>query len=304
MKILVIGGTGHVGSFLVPMLVKEGHDVFVATRGNKPLRAAGALKGASFITLDATSIESLEALKGCGFDTVVDFPGTAHNVWQALKNDIAHLVATGSLWMFGYPNVVPTPEIMQNEVRFEGYRKRSKEIHEMAKESGKCKAVFTAIMPPNICGPGKIPIDQLGGRSADAHKALANGEKVYLPDGPEALIGPCDAEDIATLFDLAINNRDKAAGEIFNVGAEYSLTYTELIRVFGKIHDKEIPIEYISWQKFTEEVATNIGAWWHFYAHMRPDITKAKTLLGYKPKYTPEETIARAVKWMKDENII
>ena len=53
MKILIIGGTGHVGTFLVPKLIAEGHDVYVATRGNTKLRGTELFKGAHFIACDA-----------------------------------------------------------------------------------------------------------------------------------------------------------------------------------------------------------------------------------------------------------
>ena len=66
----------------------------------------------------------------------------------------------------------------------------------------------------------------------------------------------------------------------------------------------EIPIERVSWEKYTTEINPEIGAWWHFYAHMLPDITKAKEKLGYKPKYTPEEALRTAVQWMIDEGMI
>lgn len=36
MRILVIGGTGHIGSYLVPRLVLAGHEVSVLSRHSKP----------------------------------------------------------------------------------------------------------------------------------------------------------------------------------------------------------------------------------------------------------------------------
>lgn len=36
MKILVIGGTGHIGSYLVPRLVTQGHEVTVIARKPAP----------------------------------------------------------------------------------------------------------------------------------------------------------------------------------------------------------------------------------------------------------------------------
>jgi uncharacterized protein YbjT (DUF2867 family) len=38
MKILVVGGTGHIGTFLVPKLVQLGHEVYIATRGRTKQR--------------------------------------------------------------------------------------------------------------------------------------------------------------------------------------------------------------------------------------------------------------------------
>jgi nucleoside-diphosphate-sugar epimerase len=37
---------------------------------------------------------------------------------------------------------------------------------------------------------------------------------------------------------------------------------------------------------------------------MQPDISKAQRLLGYKPRYTPEETMTRAVEWMYKEKLL
>lgn len=304
MKILVIGGTGHVGEFLVPILVKNGHEVYVGTRGTTKPQSNDNFDGAKFITVDATDVDSLRGLKEYGFDTIVEFPGKVYNVWQALKDSVSHIVACGSLWMFGYPKVIPTPEIAQNEVLFSGYNRRFGEMQIMLEESGKYKAVFSAVMPPNICGPGKTPIDQFGGRSIEAHKTMKSGETVYLPTGAEALIGPCDAEDLARLFALVVENREKAQGEIFNGGASYSLTATEFIKAYAKIYGVEIPIEYVSWERFTTEISPDLGGYWHFYAHMLPDISKARNLLGYEPLYTPEETMTRAVRWMEEKNLI
>ncbi len=32
MKVIVIGGTGHIGTYLIPRLVKAGHDVICVSR--------------------------------------------------------------------------------------------------------------------------------------------------------------------------------------------------------------------------------------------------------------------------------
>ncbi|MBQ8309186.1 MAG: NAD(P)-dependent oxidoreductase [Clostridia bacterium] len=304
MKILVIGGTGHVGNYLVPKLLKNGHDVYVGTRGQIQPRDAESLQGAKFIKVNARDKENLCALKEERFDVIIDFPGSAKLVWDVLAEGVSHIIACGSLWMFGYPKIVPTPEIGFEKCFDKGYEIRYDDMLKMQAESGKGKAVFTAIMPPNICGPGKIPVDQYGGRSIELHKQMAAGEKVYIPDGPECVIGPCDAEDIAELFALAVENREAAAGQIFNVGSAYSLTTSEFIRAYARIYGVEIPIERVSWEKYIAEINPSKGGWWHFYSPMCPDISKARKLLGYEPRYTPEQTLKRAVDWMREQDLL
>ncbi|RPK31410.1 NAD-dependent epimerase/dehydratase family protein [Paenibacillus xylanexedens] len=40
MKVVVIGGSGHIGTYLLPKLIKAGHDVINITRGqSKPYKA-------------------------------------------------------------------------------------------------------------------------------------------------------------------------------------------------------------------------------------------------------------------------
>jgi len=304
MKVLVIGGTGHVGNFLVPKLLNNGHDVYIGARGQFQPRDSESLKNAKFITVNARDNDSLAALKEEKFDVIIDFPGTAKRVWDVLGEQVGHIIACGSLWMFGYPKIVPTPEISFEKCFDKGYEIRFDDMLRMQAESGKGKAIFTAIMPPNICGPGKIPVDQYGGRDIELHKQMAKGEKVYIPDGPECVISPCDAEDIAELFALAVDNREAAAGQIFNVGSAYALTTSEFIRAYAHIYGVEIPVERVSWEKYITEINPSKGGWWHFYSPMCPDISKARKLLGYEPKYTPEQTMKRAVDWMKAEQLL
>ncbi len=303
MKILIIGGTGHVGSFLVPMLTAQGHEVYVATRGKTAPRVDATFDGAKFITCDASNEESLQALRDYRFDTVVDFPGHGYRVWNVLRGSIGHLVACGSLWMFGNPRVTPTPEQYQGDCPFDIYAVRYRHFREMLAESGMDKTLFTGIMPPNIAGPGKIPLDTAGGRSIELHRDLMAGKPVVLPDGPEALICPCDAEDIAALFALAINHPTAAAGQLFNVGTD-SVTATELVRIYGEIYGTDIPIERVPWNTYITEFNPPLGNWWHFYAHMVPDISKAYRLLGFVPRYSAKEALTRAVDWMRAEGLL
>lgn len=301
---MVIGGTGHVGIFMVPQLIEAGMEVVVVGSGKTPVPKDKLWKKVKYLVCNVSNSGELDKLNQEVPDIVIDMPGTVWNVYQKLKPVSKHIISCGSVWMFGQAKVVPTPEETQNPCPFEGYEKRYAEILNLLKLSQKDGVVFTAIMPPNICGPGKIPIDCLGGRSLDLHREHAKGKEVILPDGSDALIGPCDAQDIADCFVKAVLNRDKSAYQLFNVGSAYALTATELVNAYSEIYNVKIPIKRISWNEYVTNVSPEIGYWWHFKAHMCPDISKAQKLLSYQPKYTPEQTLYRAVEWMKSNKML
>ncbi len=68
MKILVIGGTGHIGSYLVPRLTGAGHDVAVVARQPRPQYANPLLGWANvrWIVAGVAALEPRAALCGLG----------------------------------------------------------------------------------------------------------------------------------------------------------------------------------------------------------------------------------------------
>jgi len=305
MNILIIGGTGHIGGFLNDLLMEDGHHVVDMTSGRKAprnrielvaMRYQDALKDGSFQTL----------LRQRNFDVVVDIlQQDIGNVYSAcVENGVSHLLACGSIWMFGRPKIVPTPELAQTACPFDGYQKRFQEMQHTLERSKTNSCAFSAIMPPNICGPGKIPLDGQGGRSIEVHRSHQRGEEVILPYPGTNLVGPCDAEDVARGFVCAIKNRRAAGGEIFNVGSAYALTAEKFIQTYAGIYGTTISIRPVSPEKYANEILPDVGANFHFLEHMCPDISKISSCLGYRPRYTPEQTMERAVRWMRDQKLL
>lgn len=306
MKILVIGGTGHIGSFLVPMLSNIAEKVGVVSRSDKKIEEAGwenvqILQGKYM----RDNRDWCDFVRQGEFEVLIDILGAdVPSTYEAVKAHCKHYIACGSLWMFGPPKVVPTPEKTQGPCQFEGYAVRYSELLSIRQQAEQDGVMFTAIMPPNICGPGKIPLDGHGGRDLEVHKAHMQGQPVKIFEGCNTLIGPCDAEDIAQGFFLASCQGEAAAGEIFNVGSAYSLTAPQFIETYGQIYGSKIPIEFVSSESFFGSVLPAAGASAHFSQHMLPDISKIRSKLGYKPKYSPEETMERAVGWMKRQKLL
>ena len=114
MKICVIGGTGHIGKFLVPMLIEAGHEVIVVTSGRTPMLEEGAWKFVRPITRKYGAPGWTDAIRGIGSEVLVDIlQGDSPELYMAVKDTVRHMIVCGSIWMLGFPRVVPTPAITQ-----------------------------------------------------------------------------------------------------------------------------------------------------------------------------------------------
>ena len=83
MKILVIGGTGYIGTHAVEELVRRGHDVAVFARGQTLSRLPADVQ---FIKGDRHRAEDIAALRTRRFDAIVDINAYAREETQAIIN--------------------------------------------------------------------------------------------------------------------------------------------------------------------------------------------------------------------------
>ena len=307
MKVTLIGGTGHIGRFLTPMLLQAGHELVVVTSGRTPVPTLPGWESAKLVQASYGRDDDAwrETIAGIGSEAVIDIIGNdLPTLFETTRAQCRHLIACGSVYMFGHPRTVPTPDETQTPCPFSGYDRRYDEMQAVKRDAAAAGSAFTAIMPPNICGPGKIPLEPMGGRDVEVHRAMSRGEEMPLAAPGSNLVGPCDAEDIARAFALAVDNREAAGDEIFNVGSAYALTAKQFVEVYGQIYGKDIAIRWVDWKDYVTNVSEGMGAYCHFEFNMCPDISKLRNRLGYEPAYTPEQTLARAVDWMRTEGLV
>lgn len=310
MKIIVIGGTSHIGSSLVSQLVDEDYDV-IALSSDCSVSERDAFGGkVEYIGLQYDAMLSDGSFHALLAEqqpvAVVDLlQGSAQEVYSACKQaGVNQLIFCGSLWMFGRAKIVPTPEIRQTDCPFEDYAKRYSDMLEVLEISRESDVAVCGIMEPNICGPGKVPLDGKGGRSIEVHREHQQGVEICLPYPGTNLIGPSDVYDVAHGFVCALKNREASAGELFNVGSAYALTSEQFINTYADIYSKPIPIRYVDPCEYERDILPDLGANFHFMENMCPNISKISSRLGYSPRYTPEASMERAVKWMKDNRLL
>src|ERR687884_394620 len=93
-RIVVIGATGHIGSYLVPRLVRAGYEVVAVSRGERaPYRDADEWQAVQRITADREADEAAgifgARVADLQPDAVIDLicftPGSARQLVEALR---------------------------------------------------------------------------------------------------------------------------------------------------------------------------------------------------------------------------
>jgi len=312
MHIIVIGGTGHIGSYLVPRLVKLGHQVSVVSRGQRnPYHPDAAWDKVSHVIIDrahaekqgsfGTSIRNLEP--DVVFDMTCFEIGSARQLVDALRENVQLLAHCGTVWVQGYSTVVPTTEELPRHPLGEYGRKKNEVEAYLFDQARRTGFPATVLHPGHIVGPGWEPVAPTACHDMDAFVRLARGEELALPNLGMETLHHVHADDVAHCFVQALHNWSSAVGESFFVVSEAALTlrgYAEAVAgwfgqepnlLFMPMEEwkKSIPAEYIESAVAHAEHSTHCSC------------SKAKRLLGYSPRYSSLQAVHESVYWLIDQ---
>lgn len=308
MRVLVIGGTGHIGTYLVPMLVEAGHNVTVLTRGvREPYRAGPAWQEARRLVCDrfaeekaGTFAERVRKLKN---DAVVDLLcfklQSAQELAEALCGEVKHFLHCGTIWIYGPTEISPTPEDFPRRPFGEyGIQKAAIEayLHELARIRG---FPATCVHPGHISGPGWMPINPAGNLDPSVFEKLAAGEEVLLPDQGLATLHHVHAGDVAQVFMRALN-RKVSFGESFHAVSPAALTLRGYASAVAGWFGRKPNLKFVPWEQWRTTVASRDAetTWDHISRSPCASMEKARRLLGCSPRFTSLETIRRALVWL------
>ena len=309
----MIGGSGHVGSFLVPRLVRAGHEVINLTRGARaPYVDDEAWAEVEQIQVDRAAedaagtfgqqVATLEA------DVVVDMicftPESATALVEALRGHSRHLIHCGTIWRYGLSLKQPMRED-DTSPPFGEYGTQKAAIAELlAAETRSGGLVSTVLQPGHISGPGWPPIGPLGNLDPDIWYALSAGQEIAVPGLGAELMHHVHADDVAQAFQLAIEQRDAASGESFNVVAPSALTVRGFLEIAAGWFGQTARIRSVSWAEFRSgtTAAYADSSWQHLCRSQYASIEKARTLLGYTPAFEPEAAVLDGIRWLIDND--
>ncbi|MCC6749162.1 MAG: NAD(P)H-binding protein [Deltaproteobacteria bacterium] len=311
MKIAVIGGTGWLGPYVVQELVASGHQVTVFNRGLSQGQLPAAVRRLQGDRHDVSLLT--EAFRGC--DAVVDpHPANAEDTRAAVEAcraaRVSRLVAVVCAESYFAaiaegledPELIPASELAPtrelgtdnpHDGRDEGGRVHARPLVEAElRAAGASAGLATTILRlPVLYGPhDPVALDY-----RFFIRRLLDGRGRLLLGGGACLLGHrLYIEDAAHGVALAVAS-SAPGSQLFNVAEECVYTLEQRFHAYGRVLGVETDVLRVPDLALPEHLS-------QFYTrgqHHVLDTTRARTLLGYVERHSPEERLRRTVEWVR-----
>jgi nucleoside-diphosphate-sugar epimerase len=315
MRTVVIGGTGHIGTYLVPELVRLGHEVVVLSRGERsPYQSNGAWSRVEMVAADRDAEDAAgtfgQRVADLRPDVVIDLicftEASARQLAEAVEGKVQHLLHCGTIWVHGPSATVPTREDAPrrpfgdygiNKAAIESY------LLDRARRGG---LPVTLIHPGHISGPGWTPINPAANLDLGVFEKLARGDELALPNLGLETIQHVHAADVAGMFLAAIRNRSVAIGESFHAVADGAMTLRGYAEGVAGSFGQEARLTFLPWDEWRRTVSERDAAATYDHIAHSPhcSMEKAARLLGFRPRYSALEATLEAIGWLVDNGKI
>ena len=317
MKVLVTGGMGFIGSYLVDNLVKNGDEVYVlddfsgVEKNSIPLNDVKKFNLTKGSILDEQLVTSLvgkvstcyhlAASLGVGkinqdpfgaFE--VNFKGSEIVLKAAAHFGVRTLVASSSE-IYGKNSMVPLSEdsdrlLGQTNINRWSYSE-AKALDELYAFELNRKVLFPVSIARffNTVGPGQNgSYGMVLPRFVKA--AISNQPLTVYGDGTQSRTF-CSVADVVNALVLLMDSNE-GIGQAFNIGSTNEITITELAQKVIKLTNSTSEIIY---KKHSEVFGD------HFEEPQRrvPDISKIKKVVGWQPKQSLDEIIIGIAEYLR-----
>jgi len=309
MRVVVIGATGHVGSYVVPRLVNEGHDVAAISRGGSTPYTTGT----AWDEVDTVVVDREKSEKAGTFgdevlrlepDVVLDLicytPSSAETLVNALNGKVKHFIHCGTIFVNGHGVTVPIRETNpRNPIGEYGINKAKIEsyLREQVEESG---FPATVLHPGHVVGAGWWPLNPAGNVNPDVFSRLARGEELLLPHLGLETLHHVHADDVAQAFVSTIGKGDAVVGESYYIVSEAAVTFRGFAEAIAEWFGVKPKLRFVPWEVWSQSVTEDdrSATWEHLIRSPHHSIAKARAELDYVPRYTSLAAVEESLTWM------
>ncbi|MDD5672599.1 MAG: NAD-dependent epimerase/dehydratase family protein [Chitinivibrionales bacterium] len=311
MRAVVIGGTGHIGTYLIPGLVELGYEVTcVSLKDRSPFQEHKAWNVVKQIEADRIEDEKKGAfgarIAALSPDVVIDLicftADSAREIVTALSGKVRHYLQCGSMWVHGHSTQVPATEALPRHPFCEyGKNKAAVEAYLLA-EAQRTGFPATVVHPGHLVGPGWAPVNPAGNFNVAVFEKIARGEELSLPNFGMETVHHAHAQDVAQVFLKSIINWNTSVGESFQAVSPGALTlrgYAEAMYAwFGQTPN----LRFMPWEQWKTTVSEDDVRATEDHIRHSPNgsIAKGQRLINYCPRYTSLQAIQESVQWLID----
>lgn len=115
---------------------------------------------------------------------------------------------------------------------------------------------------------------------------LLHGRPLHIYGSGEQSRSNTYVSDVINGISLALEKKEKSAGEIFNIGGGEVVTVNDAVKMLERITGRNAAVKYEKPKEGDQ-------------LHTEADTGKAKRILGYNPKIRLEEGLRNQVEWMR-----
>ncbi len=313
MRVAIIGGTGHIGSYLTPRLFEAGHKVICITRGLKaPYREHPAWQAIEPVELDRVAEEAAgsfgERIAQLDAEVVIDLTcyrlESMQQLVESLCGRVQHFLHCGTIWVHGPSVEVPTTEAAPRTA-FGDYGLRKAAIETYLLNQARDFPV-TILHPGHLVGPGWAPVNPAGNFNPEVFSRLRQGRQIQLPNIGMETVHHVHADDVAQCFVKAIERRRAALGEAFHVVSAAALTLRGYAERVSEWFGHPAQLQFLPWEKWRQGVTERDAAvtWDHIAHSPNCSIAKARTRLGYEPRYSSLAAVRESLDWLIDHRVV
>ena len=162
-------------------------------------------------------------------DAVIDMIcftlASAQHLALTLLGHVQHLLHCGTIWTFGPSVVAPAPDFAPKHPFGEyGIQKAAIEKY-LLQEAHLNGLPVTLLHPGHIVGPGWIPPNPQGNFNPRVYgRFWRRSEPLPIPHFGMETVHHVHADDVAQIFQLALENRSVAIGESFHTVSPAAIT--------------------------------------------------------------------------------
>jgi nucleoside-diphosphate-sugar epimerase len=318
MRVLVLGGTGFIGPYVVRQLAQMGHEVTLFNRGQRQTEQPLPPKVARMSGDRDRLSEYAEEFRGLAPDVVLDMRPLAERdarvVVGTFKGIAKRLVAISSMDVYRiYGRLIGTepgpveevPIMEESPLREKLYPYRGEEARaDDAPDKwmddydkilvervvmSEPELPGTVLRLPMVYGPGTMRDIEYVRRMADGREAILLDEGTAEWRAPRGYV-----EDVAYAIALAVTD-GRAAGRVYNVGEQEALTVRDWVEQLGRAAEWRGRVVVLPAEKMPEHLRLEGDTAQQWVV----DSSRIRRELGYTERVPREEALRRTVEWQR-----